>query len=90
MAALREQGVNTFYGKWLINGSPRVVLIDMRSARHFFDEWKRKFERKADMSIPSSDDIANDVLEFGYLTVWFFREVRHQKSSPSSYCLYTI
>lgn len=83
MAALREQGLNIFYGKWLINGFPRVLLIDVRSARPFFNRWKREFERNANVSIPSSDGIANDALQFGYLTVWFFREVRRKKSRPS-------
>lgn len=78
MGALRSHGVDTFYGKWLIAGSPRVLLIAVDSASSFFDEWKRDFERRADVSLPSSDEMANDSLRFGYLTTWFFREVRYK------------
>lgn len=75
IGALREHGVETFYGKWLIDGSPRVLLIDVKSASSFFDEWKKDFERVADVELPPCDNQANDAVEFGYLTAWFFREV---------------
>lgn len=38
MDALRNHGVNTFYGKWLMEGNPRVLLIDVKSANKFFEE----------------------------------------------------
>lgn len=76
MSALRSHGVETFYGKWLIDGSPRVLLIDVKSASDFFKGWKREFESKTGVELPDDDDMSNDALDFGYLTTWFFREVR--------------
>ena len=76
MRVLEENGVKTFFGKWLIEGSPRVLLLDMKAANKFADEWKRKFESKTGIKLPQDDEMSNDALVFGYLTTWFLREVR--------------
>ena len=75
MRVLEENGVKTFFGKWLIEGSPRVLLLDMKAASKFAEEWKREFESKTGIKLPQDDEMSNDALVFGYLTTWFFREV---------------
>lgn len=75
MDALRSHGVETFYGKWLVDGSPRVLLVDVESAAPFFDDWRREFERGAEVELPPCDTMAGDAVAFGYLTTWFLREV---------------
>lgn len=74
-ALLAKDGVETFYGKWLVKGTPRVLLIDMSAASTFSDGWRRDFERRAGVELPADDDMSSDALEFGYLSTWFFREV---------------
>lgn len=75
MGALRSHGVETFYGKWLVEGSPRVLLVDVESASAFFEEWQREFERGAEVSLPPCDAVAGDAVAFGYLTTWLLKEV---------------
>ena len=77
MDAMRKGGIETFYGKWLVEGAPRVLLMDVKAAADkFFDEWKGEFKEKTGVELPSDDDMAEDALVFGYLAAWFFREVR--------------
>lgn len=92
MEALRDQGVKTLYGKWLVRGSPRVLLLDLKAAAPYLEVWRREFEAKAEVSVPVDDDMANDAILFGYLSNWFFQEVSRAKppstpTSPFSYFL---
>lgn len=75
MEALSNDGVKTFYGRWLIDGDPRVLLMDVEAAYPFFDEWKHDFENISGILLPSDDDKTNDAITFGYLVTRFFREV---------------
>lgn len=76
MDAMRKGGIETFYGKWLVEGAPRVLLIEVKAADKFLEEWQREFKEKTGVELPSDDDMAQDALAFGYLAAWFFREVR--------------
>lgn len=82
MDAMREGGVETFYGKWLVDDAPRVLLIDVKAADKFLDGWKREFEDKSGVELPSDDQKSEDALAFGYLAAWFFREVGKPLAAP--------
>lgn len=38
--AMYSRGIRYIYGRWLIEGAPRVILFDLGSASHFLNEWK--------------------------------------------------
>ncbi|CAM5082441.1 unnamed protein product [Eretmochelys imbricata] len=75
---LKGQGCQVFFGRWLIEGSPYVMLFDIGSAAWNLDRWKGEFWDACNIGIPFSDREANDALIFGSLTAWFFKELSSQ------------
>lgn len=65
-----------FFGRWLIEGSPYVVLFDIGSAAWNLDRWKGEFWDVSNIGIPFHDREANDAVIFGSLTAWFLKEVQ--------------
>ena len=63
------------FGRWLIDGYPRVVLFDIGSAAWKLDEMKAELHRVSGIGIPWLDKESNDALIFGSLVAWFIGEV---------------
>lgn len=78
--AMEERGIGIVYGRWLIEGAPRVLLIDTKSAYKFMDEWKTDLWNTAGIPSPPGDEETNETIVFGYLVAWFLGEVR--RTSP--------
>ncbi|XP_040293747.1 glycogen [starch] synthase, liver isoform X2 [Bufo bufo] len=74
MDALQSQGCQVYFGRWLIEGSPYVLLFDIGSAAWNIDRWKGEFWEACNVGIPFNDREANDALLFGSLTAWFLKE----------------
>ncbi|KAJ2054713.1 glycogen synthase isoform 1, partial [Coemansia sp. RSA 2337] len=72
--SITAQGVQVLYGRWLIDGAPRVILFDIGSAAHKLDEWKGDLWRVAGIPSPPHDTETNDTILFGYLNAWFLGE----------------
>ncbi|KAI6017854.1 glycosyltransferase family 3 protein [Pisolithus marmoratus] len=71
---MRAQGVKFLYGRWLIEGAPRVLLFDTGSAFHRLDEWKGDLWNLAGIPSPPMDTETNDAILFGYLVAFFLGE----------------
>ncbi|KAI6108673.1 glycosyltransferase family 3 protein [Pisolithus croceorrhizus] len=71
---MRGQGVKSLYGRWLIEGAPRVLLFDTGSAFHRLDEWKGDLWNLAGIPSPPNDTETNDAILFGYLVACFLGE----------------
>ncbi|XP_056409803.1 glycogen [starch] synthase, liver-like [Hyla sarda] len=78
MDALQAQGCQVYFGRWLIDGSPYVLLFDIGSAAWNLDRWKGDFWEACTVGIPFHDREANDALLFGSLTAWFLKELTDQ------------
>ena len=63
------------FGRWLIEGSPYVVLFDIGFSAWNLDKWKGDLWEACNVGIPYHDQEANDMLIFGSLTAWFLKEV---------------
>lgn len=63
------------FGRWLIEGSPYVVLFDIGYSAWNLDRWKGDLWEACSVGIPYHDREANDMLIFGSLTAWFLKEV---------------
>jgi glycogen(starch) synthase len=72
---MNERGINTLYGRWLIEGAPRVLLFDTGSAYQFLNEWKGDLWNISGIPGPDSDHESNEAIVFGYLIAWFLGEV---------------
>ena len=61
---LREMGYRAHYGKWLVSGRPRVVLLEVGSVSHMLDALKYRVWE--DHGIASGDEpTVNDAVAFG-------------------------
>jgi glycogen(starch) synthase len=75
IAAMEERGIQMMYGRWLIEGAPRVLLIDTGTGYKFLDDWKADLWNIAGIPSPAGDHETNEAIVFGYLVAWFLGEV---------------
>lgn len=73
--SMAQYGVKYLYGRWLVEGSPYVLLFDTGSVAHKLDEWKGDLWRSAGIPSPPHDTETNDAILFGYLVTWFLGEL---------------
>lgn len=76
---MRESGVRVVCGKWLVEGSPNVILFDLGSASCHLNEWKADLWERASIPSPHVDIETNDAILFGYLVAWFLGEFSYFK-----------
>ncbi|KAI9777466.1 MAG: glycogen synthase isoform 1 [Geoglossum umbratile] len=72
---MESRGIDMVYGRWLIEGAPRVLLIDTKTGYRFLDEWKGDLWNTAGIPVPPGDEETNEAVIFGYLVAWFLGEV---------------
>jgi glycogen synthase len=77
---MEERGISLLYGRWLIEGAPRVLLIDTGTGYRFLDEWKGDLWSAAGIPSPAGDSETNEAIVFGYLVAWFLGEVSRKTS----------
>ncbi len=73
--SMKERGIGILYGRWLIEGAPRVLLFDTKTAYSYMNEWKADLWNAASIPSPDNDDETNEAIVFGYLVAWFLGEV---------------
>ncbi|KAF2096049.1 glycogen synthase [Rhizodiscina lignyota] len=79
--SMNDRGIKTLYGRWLIDGAPRVLLFDIGTAWHYLDEWKGDLWSVAGIPSPPGDTETNDAIVLGYLVAWFLGEYTfHEKN----------
>ncbi|KAL8933570.1 MAG: hypothetical protein Q9216_006305 [Gyalolechia sp. 2 TL-2023] len=77
---MQNRGINLVYGRWLIDGAPRILLIDTKTGYRWLDEWKADLWNVAGIPSPPGDEETNEAVVFGYLVTWFLGEfVSHEK-----------
>ncbi|KAI0791348.1 glycogen synthase [Abortiporus biennis] len=69
--SMRAAGVKILYGRWLIEGSPLVLLFDTGSQYSRLDEWKGDLWNLAGIPTPPNDHETNETVIFGYIVSWF-------------------
>lgn len=79
LESMRNEGVRVVFGKWLIDGSPSVILFDLESVLHRLNEWKADIWALSSIPSPSHDQEMNDAVLFGYLVAWFIGLVSQLK-----------
>lgn len=70
---LRDAGMACHYGRWLIAGRPRVILLDHRARYPRLGEDKYLFWKDHGIAVPDGDGEVNDVVAFGFAVAEFFR-----------------
>ncbi|KAL8829750.1 MAG: hypothetical protein Q9170_006036 [Blastenia crenularia] len=80
ITSMQNRGINLVYGRWLIEGAPRVLLIDTKTGYDHLEEWKIDLWNIAGIPIPSPDQETHEAVVFGYLVAWFLGEfVSHER-----------
>lgn len=64
-----------YFGRWLIEGGPLVVLLDVGASAWALERWKGELWDTCNIGVPWYDREANDAVLFGFLTTWFLGEV---------------
>ena len=72
---LRAQGIPCHYGRWLISGRPRVILLDYRARFGRLHEDKYLMWTDHGIDMPAGDGEVNEVVAFGFTVAEFFREL---------------
>ncbi|MCC7350296.1 MAG: glycosyltransferase [Phycisphaerales bacterium] len=72
---LREQGIACHYGRWLVPGRPRVILLDFRGRFTSLDADKYLLWKDHGIPTVPSDGEVNDVVAFGFTVAEFFRQL---------------
>ncbi len=70
MRSWGHQGVR--YGRWLVTGQPRVVLLDYRNAITKLGEIKYLLWEHHHIPTPPADNLIDNVVAFGYMVEQFF------------------
>ena len=76
--ALRDQGTQCHFGRWLVPGRPHVILLDYRSRHGRLHEDKYLLFADHGIATPTDDGELNDVIAFGFTCAEFFRILKEQ------------
>lgn len=79
---LRSSGVKVVFGRWLIDGYPKVLLFDLGSAYWKLEEWRKDLWELSHIGIPEQDKESRDTIVFGFLTAWFIQEFVSRLPGP--------
>uniref|UniRef100_A0A8C2HE13 Glycogen [starch] synthase n=1 Tax=Cyprinus carpio TaxID=7962 RepID=A0A8C2HE13_CYPCA len=74
---MNSSGCKVYFGRWLIEGSPYVILLDVGFTAWSLDRWKSELWENCGIGVPWFDREANDAVLFGFLTAWLLGEVFH-------------
>ena len=72
---LRNSGIACHYGRWLIPGRPKVILLDYRGRYSHLDADKFLMWKDHGIETYASDGEVNEVVAFGFTVTEFFREL---------------
>ena len=64
LTRLAEEGVRAHFGRWLVSGNPRVLLLEHDISIPALDELKYKIWKDFGVDIPSGDPTVDGVISF--------------------------
>jgi glycogen(starch) synthase len=70
---MKDAGINCYFGRWLIPGRPRVILLDHRGRYSSLDADKYVIWNDHGISTYAADGEVNEVIAFGFAVTEFFR-----------------
>lgn len=81
---MRGEGIKVHYGRWLIEGNPKVILFDINSAMSRLGEYRSTLWESCHIGIPDGDQETFNVLVFGSLVAWFMGTMRSNISKKTT------
>ncbi|XP_078286456.1 glycogen [starch] synthase, muscle-like [Rhinoraja longicauda] len=71
---MNSKGCKVYFGRWLIEGNPCVILFDVGFSSWNLERWKAELWECCAIGVPWHDREANDAILFGFLVAWFIGE----------------
>ncbi|KAK5576705.1 hypothetical protein RB653_007849 [Dictyostelium firmibasis] len=68
---MKKYGIHVHFGKWLVEGYPKVFLIDLHSSMHKLGEWR--WDLMSGFEQPG-DNETNETIVFGYQSALLLKE----------------
>ncbi|HEY8668814.1 MAG TPA: glycosyltransferase [Tepidisphaeraceae bacterium] len=72
---LREGGIPCHFGRWLVQGRPRVILLDYRGRYPHLDHDKYLMWKDHGITVPAGDGEVNETVAFGFTVSEFFDQL---------------
>ena len=66
---LQKRGIEAYFGRWLITGRPKVILINPDSIAEQVNDLKYRLWEDYKISSPADNELIDNIILFGYLTV---------------------
>ncbi|NJN26729.1 MAG: glycosyltransferase [Cyclobacteriaceae bacterium] len=82
-AKMREMGFDARYGKWLVTGRPKIVLLNPNSVMDKLSEIKYGLWEHHHITTPD-DHLVNQVVAFGFLTRIFMEVLAGRKTKDQN------
>src|SRR5690606_23361256 len=80
---LRNTGMQVHFGRWLVPGRPKVILLDYRHRYPSLDTDKYLLWKDHGIHTYSADGETNEVVAFGFAVTEFLRLMtEHHKGRP--------
>lgn len=81
---LRNQGIDAFYGRWLVTGNPNIILVDFQQALSKIDQLKFDLWANHKISTLNSEPLVSSVIAFGsmvksYITAFVSAKPKNQE-----------
>jgi glycogen(starch) synthase len=73
MQRMKDAGIPCYFGRWLVAGRPRVILIDYRARLSQLGNDKYLLFKDHGIQAPDNDWELNDTIAFGFAVAEFFR-----------------
>lgn len=82
-AKMREMGFEVHYGKWLVTGRPKIILLNPYSVFDRLSEIKHQLSEQHHINTPD-DNLVNQVICFGFLTKIFLEVLAGKKTKSQN------
>lgn len=76
---MREKGFEAYYGKWLVTGRPKIVLLNPNCVFDKLGDIKYELWEHHHIDTPD-DNLVNQVIAFGFLTKVFLQLIAGKKN----------
>lgn len=82
--ALRREGLDARFGRWLVTGHPQAVLLSTPCVRSRMPQIRHAVWERDRVDLMRTDSLVDDVLAFGFLVEEFFRALSLRTSDGTA------
>lgn len=83
VSKMREKGFDAHYGKWLVTGRPKIVLLNPYCVFDKLEDIKYELWEHHHIDTPD-DNLVNQVIAFGFLTKVFLQLIAGKKTKAQN------